>query len=46
MNIHTIMKMVFKLTQMISISDPDKEQDNLEDDDDEREEVKQDQLSI
>ena len=45
MNIHTIMKM-FKLTQMISISDPNKEQDNLEDDDDEREEVKQDQLSI
>ena len=45
MNIHTIMKMC-KLTQMISNSDPNKEQDNLEDDDDEREEVKQDQLSI
>ena len=45
MNIHTIMKMC-KLTQMISNSDPNKEQDNLEDDDDGREEVKQDQLSI
>ena len=44
MNIHNITKM-FKLTQMISISDPNKEQDNLEDDD-EKEEDKQNQLSI